>query len=221
MAIGLAKMFGFDFLENFNFPYISRSIREFWTRWHISLSNWFRDYLYIPLGGSRQGNFSTYRNLLIVFFCTGLWHGASWCFIVWGFNHGFFMILERLFLAKILARHKLLAYFYTLPVIVISWVFFRIENLRDALLFLHKMFSFFPTQETKLHVMAFMNPLYWFILPMALLFCVPWMNFVVIRKPAIRLVMNYSQVAFLLTLFILSIMSVITDTYNPFIYFRF
>lgn len=221
MAIGMAKMFGFEFLENFNFPYTSRSIREFWTRWHISLSNWFRDYLYIPLGGNRKGEFVTYRNLIIVFFLTGLWHGASWSFIIWGFYHGFFMIMERLFLSKYLNRYKILSYLYTLPVLLFSWIFFRIEDFRQALQFIKKMFTFSPSQEPKLHVMAFMNPLYWFILVIAIALCIPWQRVVVIKKPLLTAIMNYAQLAFLLTIFLLSIMSVITDTYNPFIYYRF
>ncbi len=106
MAIGLGKMFGFDFQENFNLPYISTSVKEFWRRWHISLSSWFRDYLYIPLGGNRKGTMKTYRNLLIVFFLTGMWHGAGWTFIIWGLFHGLFQILERLFLGKALAKTK-------------------------------------------------------------------------------------------------------------------
>lgn len=221
MAIGMAKMFGFEFLENFNFPYISRSIREFWTRWHISLSNWFRDYLYIPLGGSRKGEFATYRNLLIVFFCTGLWHGASWSFIIWGFYHGFFMVIERLFLSKYLDRYKIFSHFYALSVLFFSWVFFRIEDFKQALQFLGKMFDFSPPQETKLHVMAFMNTEYWVVLIIGILLCVPWHRMVVIRKPVFRSVMDYAQLFFLLAIFLLSIMSVITDTYNPFIYYRF
>jgi len=221
MAIGMAKMFGFDFLENFNFPYITRSIREFWTRWHISLSNWFRDYLYIPLGGSRNGDFATYRNLLIVFFCTGLWHGASWSFIIWGFYHGFFMIIERLFLSKYLDKSRILSHLYALPVLIISWVFFRIEDFKQALRFLAKMFNFFPGKETKLHVMAFMNTEYWVILIIAILLCIPWQRIILIEKQRHRLVMEYVNVAFLLAIFLLSIMSVVTDTYNPFIYYRF
>ncbi|HTB05774.1 MAG TPA: MBOAT family O-acyltransferase [Bacteroidia bacterium] len=221
MAIGLAKMFGFEFLENFNYPYISRSVREFWTRWHISLSNWFRDYLYIPLGGSRNGNGATYRNLLIVFFCTGLWHGASWNFIIWGFYHGFFMIMERLFLSKHLERHKILSHLYAIPVLIISWVFFRIENFNDGLKYLGKLFSFFPGKEFKLSVGTFMNSEYWLALIIAIIFCVPWHRVIVINKLSSKSFLNYAQMAGLLVLFLLSIMSVITDTYNPFIYFRF
>ncbi len=221
MAIGMAKMFGFDFLENFNFPFISKSFREFWTRWHISLSSWFRDYLYFPLGGSRNGEFATYRNLILVFFLTGLWHGAAWNFILWGFFHGFFIILEKAFLSKYLDRHKILAHAYFLVAILLSFVFVRIENFTQDMILIRKMFTFFPAQETKLHVMAFMNSEYWSVLIAAILLCIPWHRIVVIKKPVLQWVMNYAQLAFLLCIFLLSIMSVVTDTYNPFIYYRF
>ncbi len=124
MAIGLGKIFGFDFPENFNMPYISTSVSEFWRRWHMSLSSWFKDYLYIPLGGNRRGN--VYINLLIVFFCTGLWHGADYCFIIWGLWHGLFVVAERL-----LRNHtrikipKILGWIYTMLVVIAGWVFFQ------------------------------------------------------------------------------------------------
>ena len=113
MAIGLGKMFGFDICENFNYPYLSGSIQEFWRRWHISLSSWFRDYLYIPLGGNRKGKARTYLNLAIVFFATGLWHGATTAFIAWGALHGFFIIVERIGFKKILDKIGFLRYVYT------------------------------------------------------------------------------------------------------------
>jgi alginate O-acetyltransferase complex protein AlgI len=142
MAIGLGRMFGFRFLENFNYPYISKSMREFWRRWHISLSSWFRDYLYISLGGSRHGNLRTYLNLLTVFFLCGLWHGASWNFVVWGLLHGFFLIIERLGFEKILARLWVpLRHFYVLLVVMITWVFFRVDTISAALGYLAVMFG--------------------------------------------------------------------------------
>lgn len=127
MAIGLGKMFGFNFLENFNYPYISKSIKEFWRRWHISLSTWFKEYLYIPLGGNRKRKLFTYINLLIVFFATGLWHGASYNFILWGLFHGFFLVIERIFLGKLLEKNKLkfINHIYVIFVFVIGWVLFR------------------------------------------------------------------------------------------------
>ncbi|MDO5388977.1 MAG: MBOAT family O-acyltransferase, partial [Clostridia bacterium] len=130
MAIGLGKMFGFEFLENFNYPYISKSIREFWRRWHISLSTWFKEYLYIPLGGNRRGNFRTYINLIIVFFCTGMWHGASWNFVIWGMWHGLFSVIERLGFGKILEKDKstVLSRIYTLFVVITGFTVFAITD---------------------------------------------------------------------------------------------
>lgn len=139
MAIGLGRMFGFDFLENFNYPYISSSIREFWKRWHISLSTWFQEYLYIPLGGNRKGKLRTYVNLLIVFFATGMWHGASWNFIGWGLYHGFFLVVERIGFGNILKRSKVLSHIYTMAVVMTGWVFFRVESLSQGLSIVKRM----------------------------------------------------------------------------------
>jgi alginate O-acetyltransferase complex protein AlgI len=133
MAIGLARMFGFEFLENFNYPYISASIQEFWRRWHISLSNWFREYVYVPLGGNRGGAVRTYRNLIIVFLLCGIWHGANWTFLVWGMIHGSFLVLERAGLGAILARApRLVRHGYTLTVVAGAWVCFRCDSLVSA-----------------------------------------------------------------------------------------
>ena len=142
MAIGLARMFGFHFPENFNYPYISRSIQEFWRRWHISLSSWFRDYLYIPLGGSRKGSLRTYCNLVLVFFLCGLWHGASWNFVVWGLFHGFFLVVERAGLAAWLGKTwRPVSHLYTILVFMIGWVFFRSPDLPHALHFVATLFG--------------------------------------------------------------------------------
>lgn len=134
MAIGLGKIFGFDFLENFNYPYISQSIQEFWRRWHISLSTWFRDYLYIPLGGSKKGNIRTYINLVIVFFLTGLWHGASYNFIIWGLFYAVFLIIERMGFKKVLEKiPRVFRHLYAVIIVMIGWVFFRADNLTGAI----------------------------------------------------------------------------------------
>lgn len=139
MAIGLGKMFGFDICENFNYPYLSGSIQEFWRRWHISLSSWFRDYLYIPLGGNRKGKIRTYINLGIVFLATGLWHGATTAFIAWGMLHGFFIIAERLGLKKILDKIGIFRYVYTELVVIFGWVIFRVANLGPAWEYIKRM----------------------------------------------------------------------------------
>jgi alginate O-acetyltransferase complex protein AlgI len=158
MALGLGRMFGFHFPENFNFPYISRSIKEFWRRWHISLSTWFRDYVYVPLGGNRKGPLRTYLNLLIVFFLTGLWHGASWNFVIWGFLHGFFLILERLFLGKWLERLPGLNLVYTLFVVVNAWVFFNAKDLDYALDYLRMMYHLTPPGIVTKNYLFYLNP---------------------------------------------------------------
>jgi len=135
MAIGMAAMFGIRFKENFVRPYSSRSVTEFWRRWHVTLSSWFRDYVYIPLGGSRCGPVATYRNLLIVFLITGLWHGAAWTFVLWGFYHGAFLVLERAIFRDPIKRmtHSSLRYLYCLPVIIFGWTIFRAHELEQAL----------------------------------------------------------------------------------------
>ena len=145
MAIGLGKMFGFHINENFNYPYIATSIKDFWRRWHISLSTWFKEYLYIPLGGNREGKFKTYRNLMIVFFMTGLWHGASWNFVVWGLFHGVFLVLERMLPIEKFLRFRLIQNIYALLVVMVGWVFFRAENLTAALDYLKRMFVPYKT----------------------------------------------------------------------------
>jgi alginate O-acetyltransferase complex protein AlgI len=134
MAIGLGKMFGFDLMKNFDYPYISKSVTEFWRRWHISLSSWFREYVYIPLGGNRRGSINQYRNIIIVWFLTGLWHGANWNFILWGLYFGLFLILEKLFLLKWFKNKPgIMQHAYTLLVVIIGWVLFEFENLSQCL----------------------------------------------------------------------------------------
>src|SRR5215831_6851224 len=145
MAIGLGRMFGFHFLENFNYPYISQSLTEFWHRWHISLSNWFRDYLYIPLGGNRISPRRTYLNLVIVFFLCGLWHGAAWNFVFWGLFHGAFLVAERMGLSRVLTGWRTpWRHVYLLLVVMVSWVFFRASTLSHAWSFLAAMVGLSP-----------------------------------------------------------------------------
>ncbi len=142
MAVGLARIFGFKFPENFNYPYISRSIKEFWRRWHMSLSAWFRDYVYIPLGGNRVSVLHQYFNLILVFFLCGLWHGASWNFVVWGLFHGFFLVFERISLVEkfLIKLPSIIQHFYAMFVVLIGWVFFRSVDLTSAMAYLKLMF---------------------------------------------------------------------------------
>ena len=233
MAIGLGRMFGFKFLENFNFPYIARSIREFWQRWHISLSNWFRDYLYIPLGGNRKGNHRTYLNLLIVFFVTGIWHGASWNFVAWGMMHGLFMIIEKLGFDKLLNRiWKPFQHIYVLFVVMMAWVLFRADDFTHAWGYYEAMFSY-QSADINLDILnIFLNDEIYFVFIIAILSSTRiW---VVIYNNALALFskserqMNFAKViwTFLVVVFVMGVMVLSTNylvanSYNPFIYFRF
>ncbi|WHX48662.1 MBOAT family O-acyltransferase [Paenibacillus woosongensis] len=232
MAIGLGRMFGFKFLENFNYPYISKSIKEFWRRWHISLSSWFRDYVYIPLGGSRSTVFVTYRNLIIVFLLTGIWHGASWNFIVWGLFHGLFLLLERTrfgnLLDKIWSPIKLV---YTLFVVMIGWVFFKSETFGSSVIYLKAMFNLYSNNISNLYnVSMFINNEILLVLCIAIIGATPipkkMVNKIehhINKKKSIVLKIGYESlyIASLIALLLFSVMSLATSTYNPFIYFRF
>ena len=159
MAIGLMRMFGFRILENFNYPYISQSIREFWRRWHISLSNWFRDYLYIPLGGNQRGRARGYANLVIVFLLCGLWHGASWPFVVWGIWHGLFLVAERAGLDTLLARLGPLRHLYALAAVMGGWVLFRCETFTHALDYYAALFGGAAGDALRRPLASYLDPL--------------------------------------------------------------
>ncbi len=224
MAIGLGRMFGFKILENFNFPYIATSIKEFWRRWHISLSTWFRDYLYIPLGGNRKGVKRTYINLLIVFLLTGFWHGATWSFIFWGLFHGIFLIVERLGFDKILKRlPRAISWIYTMLVVMVAWVFFRIENIGEAVDFVGRMFSF--TEHQSVSIYSFINNEYLIILVVALLSSSTfWLRSLKILDKFKKNFKNaYILAGDMLSIagFLLCILYINSASYSPFIYFRF
>lgn len=224
MAIGLGKIFGFHFLENFNYPYISRNIQEFWRRWHISLSQWFKDYLYIPLGGNRKGKMRTYINLLIVFFLTGLWHGSSWNFIFWGIFHGVFLIIERLGLKKVLEKTpKILQHLYTMIIVIIGWVFFRADSFIFALKYLKILFI-----PNFIHMESFLvelENLKLFIAVCAIIFSTPivpklkniLLNNIFKNKFCYEIFRNFIYIIF----FLLSVIFLAGSNFNPFIYFHF
>lgn len=224
MAIGLGKIFGFHFLENFNYPYISRNIQEFWRRWHISLSQWFKDYLYIPLGGNRKGKMRTYINLLIVFFLTGLWHGSSWNFIFWGIFHGVFLIIERLGLKKVLEKTpKILQHLYTMIIVIIGWVFFRADSFIFALKYLKILFI-----PNFIHMESFLvelENLKLFIAVCAIIFSTPivpklkniLLNNIFKNKFYYEIFRNFIYIIF----FLLSVIFLAGSNFNPFIYFHF
>lgn len=229
MAIGLGRMFGFKIPENFNLPYIARSIREFWRRWHISLSQWFRDYLYIPLGGNRRGTGRTYFNLFIVFLLTGLWHGASWNFVLWGLIHGTFMILERLGLERRLKRLGAGAgHIYTLAVVTLSWVFFRAPNLPHATGYLAALFGRSAPADYHFDLPRYFTAEVWIALGIGLLASTPvfyWVQQYLIKLTTEKrlLTSGYELIttAGLLLIFLTCTMYLAASAYNPFIYFRF
>lgn len=226
MAIGLGKMLGFDFLENFNYPYISKSIQEFWRRWHISLSTWFRDYLYISLGGNRRGNARTYLNLVVVFAVTGLWHGASWNFVFWGLFHGSFLILERVGLTHFLERvPSICRHIYVLLVVLVGWVFFRADDFTSAVIYLSKMVVYAPGTESVNSYLTFFgfNGLTILGVALGLVFSTP--IYTKMREQFAstlgHTISNSFEHILLVLLFVITLTFVAADSYNPFIYFRF
>jgi alginate O-acetyltransferase complex protein AlgI len=237
MAIGLGRMFGFRFPENFRWPYIATSVTGFWRRWHISLSTWFRDYLYIPLGGNRVSPARRYANLVTVFFLCGLWHGASWNFVIWGLWHGTFLVIERLvaeFRKSINNQQSAISneggllswpiwpHLYTLAVVLVGWVFFRADTLPGAIAFLKSMTGLTEASPTPYTIAWYLTPELWLALAAGAVGSTPWV-------PALAERLDRRQgwglplmnTAALIALLLLSIMSVAARTYNPFIYFRF
>jgi alginate O-acetyltransferase complex protein AlgI len=223
MAIGLAKIMGFTFPENFDNPYTSQSITEFWRRWHITLGRWMRDYLYIPLGGNRVSPVRSYLNLFIVFFLSGLWHGASWNFIAWGCFHGLFLMADRLFLVRILSSAgKLPATIFTFFTVMMGWVLFRAEDLPDAWAYFHKLFCF-DLHATDHYYLAD----FWFIFILAFVFSFAG-AFAGVQKVQQGIFFGeYSNLkvirigTFCFILLFLCIGSIIGEGFNPFIYYRF
>ena len=218
MAIGLGKMIGFDFLENFNYPYISSSVQEFWKRWHISLSSWFKDYVYIPIGGSRNGTIKTYRNLLIVFFLTGLWHGAGWNFIVWGLYYAFFLIAERLFLKNLLLKlPAFIRHGYTMLVVMIAWVLFRAKTLAHALNYIKALFSFSGISDVQLIDISNISL---FMLCVGLVFSFPLIPHIT-QKLQNKKWFSYVNSIIILLVFALALINLVGSGFSSFLYFRF
>lgn len=233
MAIGLGRMFGFEFKENFNFPYKAQSVKEFWRRWHISLSSFFRDYVYIPLGGNQVKPARIYINLLLVFFLTGFWHGASWSFVAWGLFHGFFMLLERLGFEKVLLRlPKFMATLYTLLVVMFAWVLFRADSLHFAIQYWRQMFHFRLQEEQFSRFMGFMNREFYLALGVAVLGSFGFFGFLsrAVEKAmepgkrlsaAFAVVYHVGSALVYATLLILCSLYLVSSSYNPFIYYKF
>ena len=226
MAIGLGRIFGFKFLENFNFPYISKSITEFWRRWHISLSSWFKDYIYIPLGGNRKGIKRQILNLLIVWSLTGFWHGAEWNFIFWGLYYFIFLILEKFILKKALDKApNIIKHIYTLIVIIFGWVLFRCETLESLKEVLNAMISFNITELAINELLIYIET-YWVYFILAIIFSMPTYYVIVdkikqIKNKKLKIGLEIMHYTGLIILFIITIMFLAYSSYNPFIYFRF
>jgi alginate O-acetyltransferase complex protein AlgI len=224
MAIGLGRIFGFHFLENFNYPYISKSISEFWRRWHISLGTWFKDYVYIPLGGNRVSKLKWLRNIFIVWILTGFWHGASWNFVVWGLYFGILLVLEKLFLNKILDKlPNILRHIYVILLIVISFVIFNIDNMADILAYLKGMFGL-------LDIPAFSTESLYYLKSYAVIIIISIVGATPLIKNTINnasknKTINKALVVFepicYIALLIIVTGYLVDSSFNPFLYFRF
>ena len=226
MAIGMAKIFGFEFSENFNHPYCSKSIKEFWRRWHISLSTWFKEYVYIPLGGNRKGKLRTEINKLIVFALTGIWHGANWTFLVWGMIHGVANVLEDTVGKGIKIKNKVIKNIYVWLVATVAFVMFRADTVAEGFGMIKTMFTGFTFGINSVSYIAeLLSPYYIFILILAVIFAYPvrekLLSYVDGRSEKAKYTINTAVYAFDILLVLLCVINLATATYNPFIYFRF
>lgn len=222
MAIGLGLMMGFRFPENFKYPLIASTITDFWRRWHISLSSWFKDYVYIPLGGNRVSKIKWVRNIFIVWFLTGFWHGASWNFILWGLYFGIILIIEKLFLKKYLDKTNFIKYLYTFVIVVMSFLIFNTTSLPDISISLKNMFFMsdipFTSQETMYYLKSNLV-----LLIISFVAATPFMHNVVeqLNKTKLSIVIHIFEPIFYIILIALSTAFLIDESFNPFLYFRF
>ena len=240
MAIGLGRMLGFKFLENFDYPYVSRSITEFWRRWHISLGSWFRSYVYIPLGGNRQGLKKQIRNIAVVWLLTGIWHGASWNFLLWGVYFGVFLILEKFLWLDFLKKHKIFSHVYTLVIVWVGWALFAFDDMGRVIQYLKAMFGLsgagFANGETWYLLVSYAVMLVILVLastPYPRQWAMKVMNLLEGKKKAENeaaekkkiafgsVVSAVLQLAFVAVVFVISTAYLVDATYNPFLYFRF
>jgi len=223
MAIGLGKMFGFKFLENFNYPYISKSATEFWRRWHMSLGSWFRDYVYIPLGGNRVSKLRHVFNIFVVWFLTGFWHGAAWNFIIWGLFFGVLLLIEKFFTLKYLEKSKVLCHVYTLLAAVLSFVVFNATDMKEAFVYIGGMFGVgdipLATTEILYHLQS-----YAVIFLIAIVGATP-----IVKSTAIKLstsektgkIVNIIEPIFIISVFLVAVSYLVDGSFSPFLYFRF
>ena len=224
MAIGLGKMFGFTFLENFNYPFISKSITEFWRRWHISLSSWFKDYVYIPLGGSRKGTLKLVRNILIVWFLTGIWHGAAYNFILWGLFIGVFLVIEKLWLSKYISKlPKFLRNIYVLFIIMISFIMFNAGSINEAFFNIKGLFGLNKEVFINNYIIYYLKS-YLVVLIIAIFGATPLFKNIIEKlkkSKCLNKIINVLEPIFLVILLLLVTAYLIDSSYNPFLYFRF
>lgn len=223
MAIGIGLILGFEFLENFNYPLIASSITDFWRRWHISLSSWFRDYVYIPLGGNRKGKLRTYLNIFIVWLLTGFWHGANWNFIIWGLYFAIILIAEKVFLLKALSKTKVIARIYSIFIIVIGFVIFNQTSLNELGEYLKNMFGFGGLSFTNLETNFYFKN-YLAILIVSALLSTPILKIALSKIKNNIKYQKYVDIIEMVVCFALLIVCtsyIINQTYNPFLYFRF
>lgn len=219
MAMGLGKMFGFDFLKNFDYPYISKNITEFWRRWHISLGTWFREYVYIPLGGNRKGLYRQIINIAVVWFLTGLWHGASWNFILWGLYFGVLLMIEKLFMLKVLKKAPaIISHIYSIIIILFGWVLFYFENLNEMGIFLARMFGsdgFMMSGDISVKIISYIP-----LLIVSAITSTPLISKIyhkIKSKPILYVIDNAGCVLALL----LCTAALVSSDYNPFLYYKF
>ena len=227
MAIGMGRMIGIHYLENFDYPYISRSVTEFWRRWHISLGSFFRDYVYIPLGGNRKGKLRTYFNLFVVWFLTGLWHGASWNFVLWGLYFFVFILLEKLFLQRILSKDRIVSHIYLVIIVYFGWILFKFDNMKDIFTVLGGMFGLNGNAFTNFETTTILSSNI-FILIFCIVVSTPairkiggLIRYTYMDKKAVSWIYNIGRIAIPLILLLLSTAALVGDSYNPFLYFQF
>ena len=227
MAIGMGRMIGIHYRENFDYPYVSRSVTEFWRRWHISLGSFFRDYVYIPLGGNRKGKIRTYINLFIVWFLTGLWHGASWNFVLWGLYFFVFIFFEKLFVSKLLAKDRIISHIYLVMIVYFGWILFRFDSTGDIFAVLRGMFgangNAFTNFETNTIVCSNV-----FILMFCAIVSTPivrkigsMVRYTYMDKKVVTVVYTVGRIIIPLVLLLLSTAALVGDSFNPFLYFQF
>lgn len=214
-------MLGFDFLENFNYPYISKSVSEFWRRWHISLGSWFKDYVYIPLGGSRNGSVKLYRNLAIVWLITGVWHGASWNFILWGVYFGVFIILERAFLQNILNKlPNVIQHIYLMIIVIFGWVLFSQEDIASTIEYIKVMLGLGNYKIINDYTVFYIKE-YWIIICIAIVSSIPILQQIKNLDIKIRKIIDLTRPIVIILSFTLVTIYLLNSTFNPFIYFNF